>query len=179
MKVTVKQGSITDVECDAIIVNLFLGVTYPGGATGAVDRALDGLISRAIPEWKTSGQLAEVLSLQTEGKIPAEKVLVVGLGRSDQFGYEEVEQAAYAVADHAVNDPKIKRLGTIIHGAGIGGLEVKKAVAALVRGSERAFSNNAAGTLPECAELIIVEFSADKIDEIKQGVCSVQESFNQ
>lgn len=179
MRVAVKQGSITDVECDAIIVNLFPGVTRPGGATGAVDKALDGLISRTIPKWETSGQLGEILSLQTEGRIPAKEVIVVGLGRADQFGYEEVEQAAHAAAEHAVTDPGIKRLATIIHGAGIGGLDVEKAVEALVRGSERAFGKDAAGTLPECAELIIVEFRADKIDDIKQGVCSVQRSDDQ
>ena len=48
MDIQVVQGSITDIKSDALVVNLFEGVTSPGGATGAVDRALGGAISEAI-----------------------------------------------------------------------------------------------------------------------------------
>jgi leucyl aminopeptidase len=179
MRVTVQQGSITDVQCDAIIVNLFLGVTRPGGATGAVDRALDGLISRTIPEWETSGQLAEILSLQTGGKIPAKEVIVVGLGRSDGFSYEAVERVTIAALCHAAGDPGIKRLATIIHGTGIGGLDVERAAAAVARGAVSVYCKDSEGKSPQWAELVIVEFSADKIDDIKRGISSVQKSDRQ
>jgi len=174
MKITVQQGSITDVECDAIIVNLFLGVTYPGGATGAVDRALGGLISRTIPKWKTSGQFGEILSLQTEGKIPAKEVIVVGLGRADQFGYEEVERVTASALHHAANDPGmngIKKVATIIHGIGIGGLNVEKAAAAVAKAAEDVYRGYSKDGCSIWDELIIMEFSADKIDDIKRGVC--------
>ena len=42
MHFTVKQGSLTDAACDVLVVNLFEGVKEPAGATGAVDKALDG-----------------------------------------------------------------------------------------------------------------------------------------
>lgn len=179
MRITVQQGSINDVQCDAIIVNLFLGVTRPGGATGAVDRVLDGLISRTIPEWETSGQLAEILSLQTGGKIPAKEVIVVGLGRSDGFGYEEVKRVTVAALCHAASEPDIKRVATIVHGTGIGGLDVEKAAAAVAKGAVSAYCRDSAGKFPQWAELVIVEFSADKIDDIKRGISSVQESDRQ
>ena len=50
MNATVKQGSLTKTQCDALIVNLFEGIKQPGGATGAVDNALGGAISRQIEE---------------------------------------------------------------------------------------------------------------------------------
>ena len=170
MKVTVLQGSITDVECDAVIVNLFLGVKRPGGATGAVDKALDGLISQTIPKWETSGELGEILSLQTDGKIPAKEVIVVGLGRSDQFGYQEVEVASCAAAAHIENEPDTGKIATIVHGAGIGGLDVEKAAARLVRGTAKGLGEEVDG---EGTELVIVEFSASKIDEIRRGACRI------
>ena len=37
MEITIQQGGIQTVAADAIIVNLFQGVTAPGGATGVVD----------------------------------------------------------------------------------------------------------------------------------------------
>ena len=47
MQVRVLTQDITRFETPCIVVNLFEGVTSPGGATGAVDRALDGMITRA------------------------------------------------------------------------------------------------------------------------------------
>ena len=44
MDIRVVRGDIAQQAADAIVVNLFEGVTAPGGATGAVDRALDGAI---------------------------------------------------------------------------------------------------------------------------------------
>ncbi|MXW30298.1 MAG: hypothetical protein F4Z88_06070 [Chloroflexi bacterium] len=59
--VRVEQGDITQSDADAIVVNLFEGVTTPGGGTGAVDGALDGAISALIADkeiffndWETS-----------------------------------------------------------------------------------------------------------------------------
>jgi leucyl aminopeptidase len=46
-EIVVTQGNIAAQSADCIVVNLFEGVTAPGGATGAVDAALDGMISRA------------------------------------------------------------------------------------------------------------------------------------
>ena len=178
MEVTVQRGSITDVECDVIIVNLFLGVTRPGGATGAVDKALDGLISQAIPKWETRGQLGEILSLQTEGKIPAKEVIVVGLGRADQFGYEEVERVTVAALCHAASDPGIKKVATIVHGTGIGGLDAEKAAEAIAKGAASVYRKDSRGMFPGWDELVIVEFSADKIDDIKRGVYGVQRFDN-
>ena len=48
MNLSVAQGDIAAAEADLIVVNLFEGVTMPGGATGAVDRALNGAIARLI-----------------------------------------------------------------------------------------------------------------------------------
>ena len=48
MKIKVTSGNIIELKVDAIIVNLFEGVKSPGGATGAVDQALDGAISKLI-----------------------------------------------------------------------------------------------------------------------------------
>ena len=48
MDIKVSVGDITTWSGGAIVVNIFQGVKEPGGATGAVDRALDGAISGLI-----------------------------------------------------------------------------------------------------------------------------------
>ena len=49
MNVLAAQGNILEQDADLVVVNLFDGVTAPEGATGAVDRALDGQISTSYP----------------------------------------------------------------------------------------------------------------------------------
>ena len=56
MNIQIKQGNITEVAADLIVVNLFQGVTAPGGATGAVDRALGGSNQRRDRDRRFHGQ---------------------------------------------------------------------------------------------------------------------------
>ena len=57
MKFIVVQDDILNVKADALVVNLFEGVTIPGGATGAVDKACQGLISSVIAQGEFEGKL--------------------------------------------------------------------------------------------------------------------------
>lgn len=161
--VEVRQGSITDVECDVAVVNLFRGVKHPGGATGAMDRALGGAITRAIADF--DGELGDCLLIEGGGEVKAKKVIVVGLGSASAFGYDEVERASYAAAKRALEEGA-KTVATIIHGAGIGGLDPLQAARKVVEGSERAFKELGA----EEAKLLIVEFNPDKAQRIKEAL---------
>src|SRR5689334_22340946 len=46
MEVRVEQGSLTETETPLLVVNLFKDADGLGGATGAVDQAMGGLLSR-------------------------------------------------------------------------------------------------------------------------------------
>ena len=48
MEIKVVEGNAVEHATPALVVNLFDGVRVPGGATGAVDQALGGLITRLI-----------------------------------------------------------------------------------------------------------------------------------
>ena len=71
MELIVQQGDLAQTPCDVLIVNLFEGVTAPGGATGAVDQALGGWISLRIAQDKFQGKARTILEIPTFGKIPA------------------------------------------------------------------------------------------------------------
>ncbi|GAI41631.1 unnamed protein product, partial [marine sediment metagenome] len=57
MKIKILNQSITDFHGDIIIVNLFEGIKSPGGATNAVDKALDGMITKLIKNKEITGKL--------------------------------------------------------------------------------------------------------------------------
>ncbi len=134
MDIQVKQGDIVQTVADLVIVNLFQGVTAPGGATGAVDQALDGAISDVIAAGDFAGKSGETLVLYTRGAIPAGRVLVVGLGDATKFDLRAARNAA-ATAARKARDLGVKTAATIVHGAGIGGLDPEAAAAALAEGS--------------------------------------------
>ena len=46
MELEVQSGNLVSWQGDGIVINLFDGVTTLGGATGAVDQAVLGLISQ-------------------------------------------------------------------------------------------------------------------------------------
>ncbi|MEJ2748237.1 MAG: leucyl aminopeptidase [Anaerolineae bacterium] len=173
MQVVVQQGNIQEQAVDTLIVNLFSGVTTPGGATGAVDRALNGAISELVAQGDISGKAGEVGVLYPRGLIPAKRVLVVGLGASERFDLEGVRQAA-ATAVTRARDLNAKTVATIVHGAGIAGLPVSAAAQATVEGMLLALYRFAATKEEEppneIESLAVVEFDGSKVAAIQDGM---------
>lgn len=175
MKVEVKQGDITEVSTPLLVVNLFKGVKHSGGATGAADAALGGAISKALAAGEMEGKLGQTLLLHTDGKIPADRVLVVGLGESDKFGPEEARRAA-ASAVWAAEKLSIKEMATIVHGSGIGGLQARSAAEATALGSLLAayrfdkYKEEKERSKPQVGNLTIIERDSTKIASFKEGV---------
>ena len=134
MQVEVVPGSVATVRAEALVVNLFEGVTVPGGATGAVDAALGGQISRVIARGDFRGKLNEALVLYPDGKIPAARVIVAGLGKHDGFSYDAVRKASASAAQKA-RELGATSIYTVVHGAGVGGLDAEKAAQAVVEGT--------------------------------------------
>lgn len=132
MKILVQKGDLTKEECDLLIVNEFEGVE-PGGATGAIDKATDGLLHRVWKEEGFTGKTGESILIRTEGILPAKRVLVVGLGKKDKFGMEAVRDAT-AVSFEAAKKLGLKKIVTMLHGAGWGGLKPVDAAQAMTEG---------------------------------------------
>ena len=178
MKITVNQGAIQANQADTLIVNLFDDVTVPGGATGAVDQALGGAIRELIASGDLTGKTGEVGVLYPRGAIPAARVLVVGLGKRNGFDLEGVRQAA-ANGIKQAHKLKAKNVATIVHGTGVGGLDVQAAAQATVEGTLLAlYRFDAAKQEDEPPHnidaLTIVEFDASKVSKIEAGSTQAQ-----
>jgi len=133
MEVTTIPGAIQASDADAIIVNLFEGVE-PGGATKAVDQALNGAIGDLIAGGDFGSKAGQVAVLYPRGAILARRVILVGLGAQEKFDSDAVRRAA-ARAIQKARDLKAGRVATILHGAGAGGLTIEEAAQATVEGS--------------------------------------------
>jgi leucyl aminopeptidase len=201
MEVAVQAGQLGAVAADAVVVNLFQGVTQPGGATGAIDRATGGAITRLIATGDFTGKLNQTAVLYPapgadggqaapEG-VRAPRVILVGLGKQEEFTVDRVRQAA-ATAARRARDLGARTLATVLHGAGAGGLAPRQAAQALAEGSIfgvyrfDALKSRRGGDEDEGDEgveggagsersrrlerVTVVEFDAQKVPEIEAGV---------
>ena len=81
VEINVVSTDIIGIDTPALVVNLFRGVKKPGGATGAVDKALGGAITQLIKEGEIKGSTGETTLIHTLGKIKPSRVLVFSPGR--------------------------------------------------------------------------------------------------
>jgi leucyl aminopeptidase len=174
MEINVIRGAIQEQETDLIVVNLFEGVTEPDGATGAVDRALGGAIRDLIAGGDFKGKLNETAVLYPRGAIPARRVLVAGLGKPGDLTLDRVRQVA-ATAARRARDVGARRFATIVHGAGIGGLEVEAAAQAVAEGVRLGvyeFTERKAPKEDQRAveAITVVEFDEGRLPAITAGV---------
>jgi len=174
MEIKVESNSIADVKAGAIVVNLFEGVTQPSGATGAVDKALDGAITALIADGEIKGKLGETTVIHTLGKMPAARVVVAGLGKSEAFDLDRVRRVSGTVCTR-LRKIGVKDAATIVHGAGIGGLDTLGAAQALAEGALLGlykFDKYMSGgeDKGEVETLRVVEFDAGKVPDIEAGL---------
>ena len=173
MEVRVLQGDITQIETEALCLGIFQGIREPGGAAGAVDRALDGALTELLQNGEFRGQKGETLLLRTFRKIPAPRVLLVGLGEREGFSAETVREAMAAAVNAAA---RLSELSTVVHGAGVGGLSPEGAAQALVEGAilgsyrfGKYRRKDDGHDSPRLERLQLVEFDAAKVEAMQAG----------
>ena len=134
MKTELVVEDIRNHRADMLVVNLFEGVTSPGGATGAVDKAIGGAITAAIHDGDFRGKWGETLFLRPGKGLASPRVLVVGLGKKEKFTPDHVRQLALPVMRMA-KKKKLSTVASVLHGAGAGGIDPEEAARFLALGA--------------------------------------------
>jgi leucyl aminopeptidase len=173
MNISTAIGNITEQKADAIVLNLFEGVITPGGATGAVDQVLNGQISTLIANGDFTGKFKQLSILYPTNGITAPRIILVGLGKQEDFSLDRVRIAS-AVASKEAEQRGVKHLATIVHGGGIGGLNITSATQATVEGAilgTYQFTTYKTDQTPtnKLKKLTLVEFDATKQTDIETG----------
>ncbi len=166
------NADITLFEADTIVVNVFKGVTTPGGATGAVDAALGGAITDLLQGGDLKGNVGDVAVLYPGGKLPARRVLVTGLGELADF---DMEVARRASANALVKARALgaEHVATIVHGAGAGGFPAEEAAQATLEGallaSYRFGGWRESKEEPKLRQVTLVEQGEGKFADVQAG----------
>ncbi|MBI2091516.1 MAG: leucyl aminopeptidase [Deltaproteobacteria bacterium] len=99
----------------------------------ALDKALGGLISKIIAEEKFRGETASFRIIYSQGRIPAKMILLMGLGKTDEFSNDVLRKIGAKIASVA-NDFKAKNVAGLIQPESIKGLQPYSRIQALVEG---------------------------------------------
>ncbi len=99
----------------------------------ALDKKLGGAIDRLVRLGDFTGKSGTQAVLYSEGRIGAQRVLLVGLGEREKVTLDTLRKAAAAAANRAV-EMKVKRLSVALHRAPGGALDASAMGRALAEG---------------------------------------------
>jgi len=89
---------ISTVDVDAVVVGFYEDVRPLKGGAGALDWILCGALSRLLLDDRIRGRLGEVALLTSAGKMPAEKIFLLGMGPRAGQTPESLRAAARSAA---------------------------------------------------------------------------------
>jgi len=103
LTVRVVLQDMKKLENEALIVGFFEEVRPLKGLAGELDWLLCGALSRLILDTKLQGALGDAALLTPQGKLPVQKIFLVGLGPAAGFSLSALRTAAKNAAATAVN----------------------------------------------------------------------------
>jgi len=101
MKLGLETRSPMDALADVLVLGRYAAPTRPAAELVALDKKLDGLLSTVLGTEKFEGKAGQVAHLYTGGRIPAARVMVVGLGPKKSGDAEILRRAAATSARRA------------------------------------------------------------------------------
>ncbi|MFC2022546.1 M17 family peptidase N-terminal domain-containing protein [Chloroflexota bacterium] len=133
MEIKVIAGDIAKITTEAIVLYIFEGTELLDSDIAGIDRALDGAIRRLVGQGEIKGKPNEVTLIHSLGKIPADRVVIAGLGKKPEFTLERIRDAA-AVVCRQLQRKKVATAATALSGAGIEGVSLEPAAQAVTEG---------------------------------------------
>jgi leucyl aminopeptidase len=117
MRVSVEQVDCTEFETPLLAVKIFEGEADLVGPVAKVDERLGGRIADVIARGDFTGREGQTLVLYPErDSIPAERILLVGLGKRDRLDLERLRRAAATAARQAAR-LGVQRFASLMHHA--------------------------------------------------------------
>lgn len=93
MRVQAKQGRVDTETTDALVLLFCEGEGLPKEDGAILDRVLGGALRELLQSKEFDGKAGEVVLFHTQGKIPAKRLILVGLGKRRELGLDQIRQA--------------------------------------------------------------------------------------
>jgi leucyl aminopeptidase len=92
-------GNLLETQCDVLAVTCF-GDPTKDSTVKSISTALGGMVLEAAVAESFEGKSLQALGLHTGGKLPAKRVLVIGLGSKSDFSAPQLRDVTAAVVAH-------------------------------------------------------------------------------
>ncbi len=173
MEIKVVTGDIAKIEAGAIVVSFFEGMEHPEGETATVDKALGGTISQLIGQGEIKGKLNQITVIHSLGKLPAARVVVVGLGKQQELTLDRV-RGTVAETCRLLRQKYVESVATIAQGVGIAGITAEGSAQAMAEGALLGIYSfrqhiTKAAEYGEIKQLTIVDADEGRIPDLERG----------
>jgi leucyl aminopeptidase len=181
MDVKVKHGRVEREPAEVLVLSHFEDSKALEGDTLAVDRVLGGGLTELLKSGEFQGKLNQTAVFHTQRRIPAKRVLLVGLGKKADGKLDAVRQAL-ATAGKRVRQLGARSFVTPLHGAGLPDTSPVVLAQALAEGALlgsylfTAYRTNNAEEPPALERCVVIEPRADRLPDVTQGVRQGQAS---
>lgn len=116
MVISVEATDYTTFPCAALLVGCREDNPLDDPILARIDEILQGAIASLIQRREISGELNRVMVLHTLGRIPAERIVLVGLGNSGALTPERLRQAGGSTVK-ALKGAGVTRAASVVHRA--------------------------------------------------------------
>ena len=130
MEIEVIAGDVTQVKAGAIIVSFFEGAKGLDGDLDHIDTALDGAIAKLVSQGEVKGKLGEITNIHSLGKIAADHVVIMGLGKKEELALDKI-RGAVAETCRYLRKNRVDNIATIAHGVGISNITLESSAQAI------------------------------------------------
>ncbi len=134
MEIKARIGSIKRVRADAIIMCVYENTKRPRGDLSTINKALNGAISDLIHNGEIKGKLGEVTIIHSLGKITADRVVTIGLGKRTELTLDKIRSATSDVCQ-VLKSKGVKRVAIVALGTCMGLLAPKESGQAIAEGA--------------------------------------------
>jgi leucyl aminopeptidase len=93
MQVETKQGRVETEATEALVLTHCEGEVLSKQDAALLDQALGGGLRELLQSKEFEGKANEVALFHTQGKLPAKRIILVGLGKKKDVGLEQMRQA--------------------------------------------------------------------------------------
>lgn len=173
MKIKFLNAELKEQACDVLVIGIWEKTETLSDVSASVDEALGDLITNfVIKKDKFRGKFNTTYLLQTYGKIPANKVLVTGLGEKDKFTSNRLRELSAKIIQK-VSGIKAKKvcidLGKLPLDASVSGQVVAEG-ALIAEYSFDKYKSKKEEDNDKIEEFILVEKDSQKFTKLKTGV---------
>ena len=134
MDIKVISDDISKIKTDAIILYHFEGMKKPVGDAAVVDEAMGRAITELIGSGEITGNYNEITVLHSLGKLPAGRIVVLGLGKKNRLTIDKL-RGAVAECCRRLRDRAVAGIIFSTGKDGIAGIGTRNAAQAVTEGA--------------------------------------------